>query len=108
MSNLVPNSHGGLLPSRRAGQFAKALDRLQDGAGLEIAQVRAAEAVELAKIESIGAAGDTVLRETGRLARVAAFEAASAPHAEGLLQVATVETVAEMVGRVRKLNRRLG
>lgn len=107
-SSLIPYRGGGLIPSRTDRQLGKALDRLQAGAALEIAETRAAQAVELAKIEAIGAAGDTVLRETARLSLSEAMWAHSAPHAAGRFQLAADATTVRMVERIDRLGRRLG
>jgi hypothetical protein len=107
-SNLpVPSFGGGFLPSRQDRQFSRALDQIESGAALEVAGVRAAEAAELAKIEAIGAAGDTAMRETARLSAVEAHYGAAVPHAEGRLKFEADTAAMAMAERIHALGRRL-
>lgn len=103
--SLIPT--GGLLPTRQSRQLARALDEIEYRATLEVTGVRAAEAVETAKIEAIGAAGDAALRETARLSMIEAHYVTAVPHAEGRLRLEADTAAMAMAERIHTLGRRL-
>jgi hypothetical protein len=106
MTDVYPvPTRGGLFPSKAERQFGKSLDQLQVGAALDVAHVRAAEAVECAKIEAIGSVSAIALMEVSHLSMAEAVLIDRTPHAAGRLRhVADTGTIAmaEVVGRMSR------
>jgi hypothetical protein len=100
MSDQLPVLRGGRLPSR-------AVSRIQTNASIEVARVRAAEAVECAKVEAIGAVSTVALFEAASLSAAEAVLAQRMPQAAGRLQhIADSGTIA-MANVVTRLDRSL-
>ncbi len=96
------------LPALRDGhQLGRSLNRLEARTSLEVARVRAAEAVEAAKVEAIGLVSTVALMETAHLSAAEAVLVQRTPHAAGRLRhVADTGTIA-MAQVVARLDRSL-
>jgi hypothetical protein len=96
---------GSRFPAKLDRQLGRSLDRLGASTSLEVAQVRAAQAVEAAKVEAIGSVSTVALFEASNLAAAEAVLAQRTPHAAGRLQyVAETGTIA-MAQVVARLDR---
>jgi hypothetical protein len=96
------------LPVLRTGrQLSRSLDRLQAGASLEVARVRATEAVEMAKIEALGSTTMVALIETANLSAAEAFYASRVPHAAGRFAYIADTSAVGMADSLVRMSRKL-
>jgi hypothetical protein len=107
MPDRFPVVRGSQLPTRGGRQLGRSLARLQANTSFEVAQVRAAEAIEVARIEAIGSVSTIALMETSNLAVAEAVLAQRAPHAAGRLQYVAETGTFAMTQVVAKLDRSL-
>lgn len=109
-SNNLPvrRSFGGLTTTREDKALVKQLRALQASASLELADVRATEAVEIAKLEALEAAGHVGLAAAGSLAAHRRSLIERDPTAFGCVDHVAEATVRAIGSRIETLNRRLG
>lgn len=99
---------GDLMPSRQARALEKRLGQIQTDTYLELARVRAIEAVEIAKLEALEATGHIGLASTASLAQHRRFLIENDPDAAVAFDRVAGIAIAAIGGRIEKLDRRLG
>jgi aryl-alcohol dehydrogenase-like predicted oxidoreductase len=99
---------GGLSAAHQSRAIEKRLAALKTDTTLDLAQVRAIEAVEIAKVEALEATGHIGLVSTASLAQHRRFLIESDPDAVAAFDHIAGITIAAIGGRVEMLNRRLG
>jgi hypothetical protein len=98
---------GGLMQSRDTKALERHLRSLEAGAGLELATVRVAETVAVAKIEAIEATGHVGVSAASSLARRVRYEAECDPYAAQSVAYVADGVVQEIRSQVEDLGRRL-
>ncbi|MGA2454243.1 MAG: hypothetical protein ABSG93_12045 [Solirubrobacteraceae bacterium] len=107
-SNNLPALSGGLFPTKAHRRGSKALEELEANTGLELAQVGAAEAVEIAKMVVLETVGHVGLASAGSLTAHRRQVIEGDPTALGCANFITETTVRAIGNRIELLNRRLG
>lgn len=101
-------AQGAALSRREERGASRDLARLERRAALGIAETRALEAVECAKVEAIGAVGAVALSETACLSLHEAAYVARDPHAAARLSVVADEATVAIAARLQRFGRSLG
>jgi hypothetical protein len=96
------------LPARYERRLGQALDRVELDATVELARVRAAEAIACAKVDAIGTVTHRAYVETTRLAIEEALASSQVPGLERKFNYLGTKAVVAMGERIDLLNRRLG
>lgn len=97
-----------LLPVLSQRFSSRAIARMESGAGLEVAEIRAIEAIEIAKAQALGSIAQAGQVEVAHVYAAAFVLAEQHPYAFPALQQLASTTSYEIAQRIHRANRRLG